>query len=74
MKRFVISGLSIFLAAAAIVPAVEAKSPSGDSLSKSTLQHRRLEGLDIRDKSSDSLVDTTIQQYRLDVLDTRDKA
>ncbi|MEM1239840.1 MAG: hypothetical protein AAGI45_08375 [Cyanobacteria bacterium P01_H01_bin.26] len=74
MKRFVISGLSVVLAAAAIVPAVEAKSPNDDALSNATLQQRRLEGLDIRDKSSDSLVDTTIQQYRLDALDIRDKS
>ena len=53
MKRFVISGLSVLLAAA-IVPAVEAK-PSHDSLVNTTLQLRRLQQLDERTKSADSL-------------------
>ena len=74
MKRFVLSGLSVLLAAAAIAPAVEAKSPNNDSLVDTTLHQRRLEALDVRTKSSASLTDTTIQQYRLDALDTRDKS
>ena len=54
MKRFIIAGLSVFLAAAAIVPAVEAKS-SNSSLSNTTLQLRRLEELDERTKSAEPL-------------------
>lgn len=52
MKRFVLSGLSVLLAAAAIVPAVEAKT-SGNSLVNTTLQQRRLNELDARTKSAD---------------------
>ena len=48
MKRFVISGLSVLLAAAAIAPAVEAKTPNSNSLVNTTLQQRRLEALDLR--------------------------
>lgn len=54
MKRFVLSGLSVLLAAAAIVPAVAAKT-SDDSLVNTTLQQRRLNELDARTKSADPL-------------------
>ena len=54
MKRFVLSGLSVLLAAAAIVPAVEAKP--NDSLDDSiTLHQLRLLELDARTKSDDPL-------------------
>ncbi|MEM8610512.1 MAG: hypothetical protein AAGF93_00730 [Cyanobacteria bacterium P01_H01_bin.105] len=75
MKRFVLSGLSVLLAAAAIVPAVEAKTPNTNSLGNTTLQQRRLEALDQRTKGNDdSLVDTTIQQRRLHELNQRTKS
>ncbi|MEM9265071.1 MAG: hypothetical protein AAGA46_06070 [Cyanobacteria bacterium P01_F01_bin.13] len=51
MKRFVISGLSVLLAAAAIVPAVEAKTPD-DSLVDTTVHQRRLVELYARTKSA----------------------
>ena len=53
MKRFLISGLSVLLAAA-IVPAVEAKTPDG-SLVNTTVHQRRLLELDERTKSDDPL-------------------
>ncbi len=53
MKRFLISGLSVLLAAAAIVPAVEAKNPN--SLLDTTVHQRRLRELDERTKSDDPL-------------------
>ena len=73
MKRFVLSGLSVLLAAAAIAPAVEAKSPNNDSLIDTTLHQRRLEALDVRTKSSGP-IDTTIQQRRLHELNLRTKS
>ncbi len=54
MKRFVISGLSVLLAAAAVVPAVKAETPD-DSLINTTIQQRRLIELDERTKSDDPL-------------------
>lgn len=53
MKRFVLSGLSVLLAAAAIAPAVEAKP--NNSLDGTTLHQRRLVELDERTKSADPL-------------------
>lgn len=73
MKRFLLSGLSVLLAAAAIAPAVEAKTPK-DSLVNTTLQQRRLDALDARTKVNDSLVNSTIQQRRLNELDIRTKS
>ncbi len=76
MKRFVISGLSVLLAAA-IVPAVEAK-PSHDSLVNTTLQLRRLEQLDARTKSAEPLhIDDANYSFTQDLnlrRDARDKS
>lgn len=54
MKRFLISGFSVLLAAAAIAPAVEAKNPD-NSLTNTTVHQRRLLELDERTKSDDPL-------------------
>lgn len=75
MKRFVFAGLSVLLAAAAIAPAVQAKSPNNnDALTDITLQQRRLDALDQRTKSNDSLTDTSLQQRRLHELNIRTKS
>ncbi len=54
MKRFLLSGLSVLLATAAVVPAVEAATPN-DSLINTTVHQRRLIELDERTKSADPL-------------------
>lgn len=72
MKRFVLSSLSVLLATATIIPAVEAKSPNNASLVNTTLQQRRLEALDQRTKDN-SLRNVTIQQRRLHELNQRSK-
>ena len=74
MKRFLISGLSVLVAATAVTPALASKTTNDSSLINTTIQQRRLHELNVLNKSSDSLINTTLQQRRLDELNIRNKS
>ncbi|MEO1403476.1 MAG: hypothetical protein AAFV72_19820 [Cyanobacteria bacterium J06635_1] len=62
MKRFVLSSLSLLLAAGAIAPVANAQDIAEDF----NLHEVRIENFDSRQKSDASLVNTTIHARRLE--------
>ncbi|MEL6248189.1 MAG: hypothetical protein AAFY78_03795 [Cyanobacteria bacterium J06648_16] len=69
MKRFILSSLSLVVAAGTIAPAVNAQEIE----KVFDLQASRLEHLDNQTKSDNSLLDTTLQQRRISELNQRTK-
>ncbi|MEM6352130.1 MAG: hypothetical protein AAF766_15330 [Cyanobacteria bacterium P01_D01_bin.14] len=69
MKRFILSSLSLVVAAGTVAPAANAQEIN----KVFDLQASRLEHLDNQTKSDDSLLDTTLQQRRISELNERTK-